>query len=144
MSLYLKQENQMIYMRRGDAGILQFIFDKPMYDVIVTFAIKKNQSDKDEDAVISKSFMCGKDPYLSPRIAYFFIDPEDTAYLDIDPIKDKFDYQDYVWMLKIETNFGRFADTVIPCRSFRFPKFRLYYGSVPDFDKRKTIGIDKE
>jgi hypothetical protein len=139
MSLYLKQENQMIYMRRGDTGIVQFVFDKPMDGVFVTFAVKKNQSDKDEDAVITKSCLCGKDPFLSPRVAYFIIDPEDTAYLDIEPEKPKFDFQDYVWMLKIETDYGRLADTVIPCRTFKFPKFRLYYGSVPDFNKEETI-----
>jgi len=139
MSLYIKQDSKMIYMRRGDAGVVQFVFDKPMDGVFVTFSVKKDKSDKDEDAVITKSCLCGKDPFISSRVAFFYISPDDTNMLDIEPEKDKFDYQDYIWMLKIETEWGQLADTVIPCRSSKFPKFRLYYGSVPDFNKEETI-----
>ena len=138
MSLYVKPENQMIYMRRGDAGVVQFMFDKPMDGVFTTFAVKRDKADKDEDAVITKSCLCGKDPFISSRVAYFYISPEDTIELEIEPEKNKFDYQDYVWMLKIETEMGMLADTVIPCRNTKFPKFRLYYGSVPDFCKECT------
>lgn len=138
MSLYVKPDSQMIYMRRGDAGVLQFIFDKPMDGVFMTFAVKRDKADKDEDAVISKSFLCGKDPFIAPNVAFFYLHPDDTEFLEIEPEKDKFDYQDYVWMLKIETEWGKLADTVIPCRSMKFPKFRLFYGSVPDFNKMET------
>ena len=134
MSLYIKPENQMIYMRRGDAGVIRFVFDRPMDDIYTTFAVKRHQSDRDEDAVITKTFLCGSDRYISPYVAVFYLCPCDTYDLEVEPVKDKFDYQDYVWMLKLESDHGRLADTVIPCRTMRFPKFRLYYGSVPDFE----------
>lgn len=138
MSLYIKPDDQMIYMRRGDTGVIQFVFDRPMDGVFTTFAVKRDKADRDEDAVITKSCLCGKDPYMSSRIACFFICPCDTADLEVDPSRDRLDYQDYVWMLKIEGDKGLLADTVVPCRTSKFPKFRLYYGSVPDFDKRRT------
>ena len=131
MSLYLKTDTNMIYMRKKDSGVIRFLFDHDMTDVVVTFAVKRNREDADEDAVITKSFTCGADKAVSPYEAYFFIKPEDTEEMEVEPEKDKFNYQDYYWMLKIETNEGSLADTVIPADIANFPKFRLYYGSVP-------------
>lgn len=134
MSLFLKTDSNMIYMRKKDSGVLRFLFDHDMTNVYVTFAVKRNREDPDEDAVIAKSYKCGADPTVSPYEAYFFIKPEDTEEMEVEPTKEKFSYQDYYWMLKVETNRGYLADTVIPADNANFPKFRLYYGSVPDFD----------
>ena len=125
-------------MRRNDSGVLQFVFDNNMTGVFVTFAVKADRSDPDEEAVVTKTYLCGKDPYVAPNVAYFYLTPDDTAELPIEPAKDKFDYQDYCWMLKVETEYGMLADTVIPYGTDKYPKFRLYYGSVPDYDKQST------
>lgn len=141
MSLFLKTDSNMIYMRKKDSGVLRFLFDHNMKGVYVTFAVKRNREDPDEDAVIAKSYRCGVDPTVSPYEAYFFIKPEDTEEMEVEPVKEKFSYQDYYWMLKVETNKGYLADTVIPADNANFPKFRLYYGSVPDFDMENTGGL---
>ena len=142
MSLYLNTEKRLIYMRRGDSGILQFVFQDDQNDLdgaLVTFAVKVDRSDSDAEAVIPKTYMLGKDTMVAPNIAYFYLTPEDTQNLEIEPLRDRLDYQDYVWTLKIETEYGMLADTVIPYETDSFPKFRLYYGSVPDADKQTTI-----
>lgn len=141
MSLFLNNSNNMISIRRKDSGVLRFAFDQDMSGVFVTFAVKENKYDDDADALITKSYLCGADPSISPYEAYFFIKPEDTENFEIYPAKDKWDFQDYWWMLKIETNNGLLADTVIPSGTATFPKFRVYYGSVPDEDMPNTYGI---
>lgn len=141
MSLYLNNSNNMISIRAGDSGVLRFVFERPMNGVYVTFSVKENKYDSDNEAVIVKSYLCGCDRTISPYEAYFFIKPEDTANLEISPLKEKWDFQDYYWMLKIETNKGYLADTVIPTSTNSFPKFRLYYGSVPDEDIQGTGGL---
>lgn len=138
MSLYLKTDTNMIYMRKKDSGVVRFLFDHDMTGVYVTFAVKRNREDPDEDAVIAKSYRCGMDPTVSTHEAYFLIRPDDTSEMEVEPLKEKFTYQDYYWMLKVETNGGTLADTVIPSDNANFPKFRLYYGSVPDFDIDNT------
>lgn len=141
MSMYINSDNNMILIRRKDSGVLRLVFERPMNGVFVTFAVKENKDDPDEDALISKSYQCGYDPTISPYEAYFFIQPEDTADFDIFPKKNKLDFQDFYWMVKIETNNGLLADTVIPSGTDAFPKFRVYYGSVPDYDIPNTYGI---
>jgi len=131
MSLYINSDSNMIYMRRRDSGVMRFCFDHDMTGVTVTFAVKRNKEDSDDDAVITKSYTCGVDETVAPTEAYFYIMPDDTAELEVEPTKVKFEYQDYYWMLKIETNNGYMADTVIPSGSSSYPKFRLYYSSVP-------------
>lgn len=139
MSLFVNAENNTISMRRNDSGVLQFVFDNDMTGVFVTFAVKADRADSDEEAVITKTYLCGKDAYVAPNVAYFYLTPEDTASLEVEPIKDKFDYQDYCWMIKLETEYGMLADTIIPSGTAKYPKFRLYYGSVPDYNKQGTL-----
>ena len=141
MSLYLNSSNNMISIRRKDSGVVRLVFERDMTGVFVTFSVKENKYDSDEDALITKSYQCGYDKTVSPYEAYFFIKPEDTENFDIYPLKDKWDFQDYYWMVKIETNNGLLADTVIPSGTNTFPKFRVYYGSVPDEDMPNTYGI---
>lgn len=141
MSLFLNNQNNTISIRSGDSGVLRFVFERPMNGVYVTFSVKENKYDPDDEAVIVKSYLCGYDKTISPFEAYFFITPEDTSNLEIYPEKEKWDFQDYYWMLKIETNRGYLADTVIPTSTNNFPKFRLYYGSVPDSDIQNTSGF---
>lgn len=140
MSLFLN--NDTISIRRGDSGVIRLVFDREsMSGVYVTFAVKTSRDEPDENAVISKSYQCGVDPTVQPNEAYFFLKPEDTNELEVFPEKDKNDFQEYVWMVKIETNNGMLADTVIPSSTNSFPKFRVYYGSVPDDDMDNTFGI---
>ena len=142
MSMYLNTDNNVISIRRGDSGVLRVKFsESDMSGVYVTFAVKLNKDDADEDAVITKSYQCGYDKTVLPNEAYFLIKPEDTQELEVTPEKDKNDYQEYYWMIKIETNNGLLADTVIPSSTNNFPKFRVYYGSVPDSDIPNTWGI---
>lgn len=139
MSLFLDSNNT-ISLRRKDSGVIRIVFStEDMSGVYVTFSVKENKYDDDDDAVISKSYLCGADPTVNKNEAYFLIKPEDTEDLDIVPSKDKYDYQEYYWMVKIETNNGVLADTVIPSGTMSFPKFRLYYGSVPDDDMPNTL-----
>ena len=141
MSLFLNNTNNTISIRRGDSGVVRLVFERPMNGVYVTFAVKENKYDSDDEALIAKSYLCGYDPTVSPYEAYFFIKPEDTENFEIYPQKEKWDFQDYYWMVKIETNNGLLADTVIPSSTNTFPKFRVYYGSVPDEDMPNTYGI---
>lgn len=141
MSLFLNTSNNIISIRRKDSGVIRLAFDRDMTGVYVTFAVKENKYDADEDALITKSYQCGYDKTVSPYEAYFLIKPEDTENFEIYPQKDKWDFQDYYWMVKIETNNGVLADTVIPSGTNTFPKFRVYYGSVPDEDMPNTYGI---
>lgn len=141
MSLFLDSSNNMISIRRKDSGLIRLAFERPMNGVYVTFSVKENKYDKDEDALITKSYLCGYDETIAPNEAYFFIKPEDTEDFEINPDNEKKDFQDYYWMVKIETNNGLLADTVIPSKTDPFPKFRVYYGSVPDEDMDNTFGL---
>lgn len=119
MTFKIDTETFQINGRKGDSGAFKFIFDRDISDFDVYFMVKANVNDRDDKALIKKTFL---KPLGKEIVVNLF--PEDTSRLRLN-YSQRRQFSDYYWGLKvIKGNF--FAQTVIPSGSLTPPKFRIY------------------
>lgn len=133
MALAYDTDTKTISIRSGDSGLLIFKFKQEVNGLKATFAVKKHDSDYEDEAVIVKSFIIGEDEQLEPNTAYISLTSYDTEVLDVIPKNSRQNWQDYVWMLNVGDTEGSNSNTVIPEGFHDFPIFRVYRGSVNEY-----------
>jgi hypothetical protein len=150
MALYANPEDNMIYGRRGDSGIFEFVFDRDISGLTVCLTVKRSPWAKDSAAYVHVTYLGGSDSTYPKNKAYFVITQDMTKNI---PLTDeeaeeagelpfaedlpygvygkiptaKLPYRDFIWGLKVyDKDDPTVSETVIPYQLNPFPVFRLF------------------
>ena len=119
MTFKIDTETFRIQGRKGDSGVIKFIFNRNLSEFDVYFTVKASLDDADENALITKTFL---KPFGSEIVVN--LSPEDTSKFQLNCSKVR-QFTDFFWGLKVVQG-DFFAQTVVPSGSAMPPRFRVY------------------